>query len=387
MNPLRYDDPRHADQEPKRSRSSALWLACDLRTWCRRLIENRFDVDRGFLPWLPLITLMSLELQFLGRMQRVFFKRKIARTKIEKPPLFVIGHWRTGTTLLHELLTLDDRHAFPTGYQCIAPKHFLVSERLAMRWFSRFVPSRRPMDNMPFGWERPQEDEFALVAMGLPSPYLTITFPNRPPQYTEYLDLESVPEKAREHWKRQYLNFLKAVTYRDPRRLVLKSPTHTFRVKVLLEMFPDAQFVHIVRDPYRVFASTIHLWKTLYHLHGLHRPTFEGLEDYVLDTFLHMHRKLDEARAVLAPGQFHELRYEDLVRDPVGELRQLYERLEIGSFDAAKPAVEAYLAAASNYQTNQFELTDRQLARIADRWGDWIERYGYARKSTASPLT
>jgi hypothetical protein len=192
-----------------------------------------------------------------------WYGRRIARTPIQQPPLFILGHWRTGTTLLHELLILDPRHTFPTTYECLEPNHFLLTERLFTRWLTFLMPSRRPMDNMAAGWDRPQEDEFALCMMGQPSPYLTVAFPNQPPAFPEYLDLTGVPPRALASWKRAFYGFLQRLTFKDPRRLVLKSPPHTARIEVLLELFPEARFVHIVRDPVVVFPSTVNLWKSL----------------------------------------------------------------------------------------------------------------------------
>ena len=84
-----------------------------------------------------------------------------------------------GTTLLHELLIRDPRHAFPTTYECLVPHHFLMTESWLPKLLWWMMPSRRPMDNMPAGWDRPQEDEFALCLLGQPSPYERIAFPNR----------------------------------------------------------------------------------------------------------------------------------------------------------------------------------------------------------------
>src|SRR5207253_2727392 len=105
--------------------------------------------------------------------------------------------------------------------------------------------------------------------------------------------------------------FLKQVVYKSGKRLVLKSPPHTARVKTLKEMFPKAIFIHIVRDPYVVFSSTVNLWKILYRTHGLQVPTFAGLEEDVLRTFTRMYERLEEGKKLLGPEQFYELRYED----------------------------------------------------------------------------
>lgn len=87
---------------------------------------------------------------------------------------------------------------------------------------------------------------------------------------------------------------------------------------MLLDIFPQARFVHIVRDPYVVYPSTIHLHKALYRIHGLQRPTFEGLAEAVLSTYVDLYRKLDEGRDLVDPSRFYELRYEDLIADPEG---------------------------------------------------------------------
>src|SRR5262249_48831511 len=187
----------------------------------------------------------------------------------------------------------------------------------------------------------PQEDEFALCMLGQPSPYLTIAFPNRPPQDQEAFDLESMPPAAQVAWQHAFHRLLQALTLKSPRRLVLKSPTHSCRIKTLLELFPDARFVHIVRDPYVVFPSTVNLWKSLYEMHGLQKPTFVGLEEYVFHTFTHLYAQLKKGKALVAPGRFHELRYEELVRDPVGQMRALYEHLGLGGFEDVLPRPRA----------------------------------------------
>jgi hypothetical protein len=343
----------------------------------RLLLRNRFAVHWRYLYVALIVTVVSLFHSLLRLVQQVWYGGRVARTPIREAPLFIIGHWRTGTTWLHELLILDERHHYPTTYECLEPNHFLLTERLITRWLRFLVPARRPMDNMAAGWDRPQEDEFALCMLGQPSPYLTIAFPNRPPQDQEYLDLEGVPPRALARWKQALRRFLQQLTYKNPKRLILKSPPHTCRIKVLLEMFPDARFVHIVRNPYVVFPSTVNLWQALYRKHGLQRPTFAGLEEHVLNTFVRLYDKLEEGRKLIAPCRFHELRYEDLIRDPVGQMRTLYERLELGGFDQVLPRLEEYLRKTAGYETNRYELSAEQHAEISRRWGEVIRRYGY----------
>jgi hypothetical protein len=358
------------------------WEGCHLYAWLRLLLRNRCAVHLRYLYIAAVVTAVSILHVLLRLLQDAWFGDRPGRTPLRQPPLFIIGHWRTGTTLLHELLILDPRHGFPTTYECLCPHHFLLTESWLPRLLWFFVPARRPMDNMPAGWDRPQEDEFALCMLGQPSPYLTIAFPNRPPQDQLAFDVEGLPPRQRQGWQQALLGFLRRVAWRAPqRRLVLKSPTHSCRIPILLKLFPDARFVHIVRDPYVVFPSTVNLWRTLYETHGLQKPTGAGLEDYVFATFRHLYGRIEKCRSLVPPGRFHELRYEDLIRDPEGELRRLYDRLDLGGFDGLLPRLRAWLAANAGYRTNRYRPLDPHLeAEITRQWGEVIRRYGYERK-------
>ena len=110
-------------------------------------------------------------------------------------------------------------------------------------------------------------------------------------------------------------------------------------------MFPRARFVHIVRDPYVVFPSTVHFWRTMYEGQGLQRPTFHGLDEFVFQTFSRMHDKLEGTRHLVDPARFYELRYEDLIRDPVGQMRALYNHLQLGDFEVVESAIQRYTSA------------------------------------------
>lgn len=364
----------------RREWSPRMWEGIDFFAWMKLLYRNRYAVQWRYLYIAVIVTFVSFCHTVLRLVQQVIYGGRISRTAITEAPIFIIGHWRTGTTLLHEFLILDERHNYPNTYQCMEPNHFLLTEKLFTRAFKFLTPSHRPMDNMAAGFDRPQEDEFALCMLGQPSPYLTIAFPNRPPQCAEYLDLEGLTPEALVSWKKTFLRFLQQLTFKNPKRLVLKSPPHMCRIKVLLDMFPGARFVHIVRDPRIVFASTVNLWKSLYRTHGLQTPTFAGLEEQVFQTFLRMYDRLEAGQKLVPAGRFHELRYEDLIADPVGQMRLLYERIGLDGFEDMRPRLEQYLESLKGYETNRYDLSPEARQEIEQRWGDVIRRYGYDRE-------
>lgn len=363
--------------------SPRFWTGMDFFGWMRLLARNRFAVHWTCWPQAAAITLLSAFNTLYRWWSWPWVGWRWPKTQIKHEPLFIIGHWRAGTTLLHELMVLDERHTSPTTYECLVPNHFLLSEDFARRFLNFLLPSHRPMDNMPTGWDRPQEDEFAMCNLGAPSPYLTIAFPNHPPQYQEYLTLEGLEPADLERWKQTLVRFLKQITFRTPKRIVLKSPPHTCRIKTLLEIFPKARFLHIVRDPFVVYPSTVNLWKTLYRKHGLQPPRYEGLEEHVFETFERMYRKFEAERDLIPADRFCEIRYEDLVKDPVGNVRTIYEKLNLGGFETVLPALEEYVAGTAGYQTNKYELSPELREQISRRWAGFIRQYGYESECAA----
>ena len=373
------------NQHEKPTRRGGLWSGMSLGNWLALLARNGFAVDRSLWKDALSVAATATLRTPIGWLAHLVYGGQVAATTIEKPPLFILGHWRSGTTFLHELLSLDERHTSPNTFECIAPNQFLLTEKRMLPILQKKMPRQRPMDGMEVGLDRPQEDEFALCNMGIPSPYLTIAFPRHPPAFPEYLDLRTLDEAARERWKNALLEFLQRVTlYRGTqRRLVLKSPTHTARVRTLLELFPGARFVFLVRDPYLVFASTMHMFDALYRTYGLQHPPFPGLEEQVLDTYLRLHAAFEADRNLIPPGQLVALRYEDLVAEPSGVLADLYRVLDLGEYAAVAPAVERQLQALAAYKPNRHALPDRVVQLVNDHWGEYIDRYGYQRRCGA----
>jgi len=353
------------------------WSGINCSGYFSLLWRNRFAVAPIRVPMALILGALSINNSCLGALQMLWYGRKIRRTVLKEDPIFIIGHWRSGTTLLHELLVLDARHTYPDTFAAFCPNHFLVSGWLLKPCLRFLLPDRRPMDNMAAGWERPQEDEFALCNMGIRSPYLTICFSNRPPQGQEYLDLEGLSSQALARWKNALLWFLKSLSVRDPRRIVLKSPPHTCRIKVLLELFPKARFIHIVRDPYAIFPSTLKLWRRLYRDQGFQVPKYHGLEGHVFRTFHRMYAAFERDRRLLGPTQLCEVRYEELVQNPLEVMRKVYDQIGLGEFDKVLPALEDYIAGHADYQTDRYHIAPEVRAEIHHRWGSYIEKYGY----------
>jgi hypothetical protein len=274
---------------------------------------------------------------------------------------------------------LDPQHTCPTTFQCLAPHHFLWTEWFLPPLIKYLLPARRPMDNMEAGLDRPQEDEFAVANLGMPSPYLAWAFPNHGPVADEYLDLRTLPNAERETWKRTWREFVQRIALRNNRRIVLKSPTHTARVRTILEVFPDAKFIHIVRDPLVLFPSTVRLWKSLGLVQGFQIPRddAEWVEDHVLSQFVRMYECFEQDRELVPPGNLIDVRYEDLAADNVGQMRAIYERLGLGNFAEVEPALLRRTMKTRDYRTNKYQLPPDVADKVRGRWAPYFQRYGY----------
>lgn len=361
------------------------WHGMGYGTWIKLAAHNRFAISPSRWPIAMTVGVAAALNTFAGVFDKLMFSHLVRQTKLSEPPLFVLGHWRSGTTLLHELLVLDPRHTFPNTYQCFEPGHFLWTEWFVpplMRWA---LPEKRPMDDMAAGWERPQEDEFALVNLGQPSPYLAWAFPNHGPVADDYLDLQSLSETQREQWKRTWHEFVQKIALRHGGRIVLKSPTHTARVKTILEVFPEAKFVHIVRDPLALFPSTVRLWRSLSEVQGMHAlGDAHWIEGHVLDTFVRMYERFEQDRELIPPGHLYDVRYESLIADPVGQLREVYGQLDLGDFSRVERAIAEYKLKSRNYHANDYALPADVADRVRRRWAPYFQRYGYSGQDLTS---
>jgi hypothetical protein len=367
-----------------------IWNGMDVPTLFCLLAKNRFAVSPsvGRIHIVVSAVLFSFMNSVLNALQRAFYSRRIARTTLQSP-VFIIGHWRSGTTFLHELLTRDPGLTAPSTYECFCPGHFHLSARFFTK-LEYLIPGTRPMDEMKMSWHNPQEDEFALLNMGLPSPYEELAFPNHRKKSAPFLSLDELSPRQRARWRETLITFLKSVTLSRMKqrgavpRLVLKSPPHTARLAVLSEIFPDAKFVHLVRNPAEVYSSSVRTWVSLFEVQGCQTPRAEPLpngapsiEDYVLSTFNELYRGFADARSAIPTQQFFELRYEDLVAEPLSQLERIYEHLELGRFEEARPHFQAHLAAVRHYRPSRHPVAPDAESEMRRRWAPFIETYGY----------
>jgi hypothetical protein len=357
-----------------------LWHGMTTWAWFRFLRGHMRDVSRDRFGLALSVTLVSLINSFFALTEKLFYSHKLAKVKLRDDPVLIIGFQRSGTTFLNELLACDPRFGFPDNIHCFQPEAFLVTEKTLRPLSKLGAPNKRPMDDIDASPDAPQEDEIALLLSGIPSPYKGIAFPSEVGRYRSTLEEEHNDPRKTAAWTKGWLRFLTKVQFATGgKRLLLKSPTHTVRIRRILSVFPKARFIHITRSPYKIFHSNLKLGFALTATQGLQRQTFdlENIVEELLSGFALFHEAYEAQKPDIPPEQLVTVVYEELVKDPVGQMRRIYDALDLGDFGPVEAPLQAYLDARTNYKTNTYAEDPEMIRRINDRWGLYFETYGY----------
>jgi hypothetical protein len=251
-----------------------------------------------------------------------------------------------------------------------------LTEKVVTAIFSWVLPKTRTFDPVPLDWNSPQEDEFALLMVGAQSPYRRIAFPCIGDQL-EGLDVSKLPLKQKKYWSESLVLFVKRLMFNDPRRLVLKSPTHTARISILLKLFPSAKFIYISRDPLRMIPSTVKLWKFFDFFHGLNSSGSTNYLQYVLTTFRVIEDAYLRDKPLLNNKNLIELRFEDLIADPTSSLKEIISELSLENLHMNKAELESVVSRISPNIPEQYSLTPEEAKCINEATLAYRKRYNY----------
>lgn len=344
-----------------------------------RLALEAGPVEMPYLGRAGYVAAMTLLWSPFRLAQRLFFDRRVRRTELPRDPVFILGHFRSGTTHLQNLLAQDRQWGYVSTTQAVVPGMFLLGPWVrALLGF--FLPKQRPMDNMAMAPELPEEPEHAIGNLSRHCFYHGFCFPRRMRDYFERAVLFSgADEAAVAEWRRTYRWVLKAATYASSGRpLLVKNPPDTARIPHLLAEFPRAKFIFLYRNPYVLYPSILNFYTSILNDWALQEHSAEELRENIFTFFAAMHARYDEDRERIAPGNLVEVKFEDVESRPLDELRRIYEELRLDGFAAAAPAFRDYLAAQTTYRKNRYALDEPTAAEIARRWSREVERGAYA---------
>ena len=296
----------------------------------------------------------------------------------KEPPTFVIGHWRSGTTHLHYILSRDPQFAYLTNYQALFLRMAFVGKGVMDRIVDYFMPETRPQDNIKMNAYEPAEEEQPFTNMTVCSGMQSWFFPQNQTYFDKYNLFKGINKGEKRRWRRKYRYLLKMISLANKNKpLLLKNPHNTGRVKELLELFPKARFIFIHRHPFDVYLSMKHLFDKMISTQFLQHISDEDLDRNLIYYYTSTMQKYLDERHLIPDGQLSEISFNELEEDPKLVIKRIYEELSIPNFDKAQPAIETYLDSVKDYKKNEFRLPDEEIDVLLKEWQFAFDEWNY----------
>ena len=320
----------------------------------------------------------SLFSEFLNTREKKVFHKDIIKTKLPENPIFIIGHWRTGSTYLHQLITQDPEFCFTSLFQCSQPDHFLYSKRFFEPVMSRLLGKTRPMDNVKIGVDEPQEDEYAILKLVSGTPMEKLIFSENEDYFLKNVKEFTPSGDNLNIFDQKYSYFLQKIMLENPgKNFVSKNPLHSFRLDYLLNKFPHAKFIHIYRHPYDVIPSTIRLWNIVGKQNILKgkwkSPSLTDVAKYYLKFIDHIDNKLKS----LPDHQYLKIKFEELEKFPLATVKQLYKHFSLTLSKEFEEKLNQFIDEVRDYKKNKFILSEKDKKDIYSQMSLFMNNKNY----------
>ena len=264
--------------------------------------------------------------------------------------IFVMGFWRSGTTLLHELLAAGPGMAAPRTWQCMNPSGFRIAGTPASR-----AAVSRPMDAMLIDTLSAQEDEFALLARGAPSVYRAWLDPRRWDEVLPALEQRTWLALPESQWLADWRTFLGWCMPDAATRLAVKSPNHVFRLQALQRVWPRAHFVWTLRDPVDTWHSNRKMWRAMTAMYALWQGRAKDLDRFLFKAMAEYAAALRWAADALNSESMTYLDFDRLTRGTAEALQGLTRRLELTPWETWLPRLQGRLSESAGYRQEASE--------------------------------
>lgn len=349
------------------------------KVWSALQKENKisgiYKKKAAYISWMVYFVMRPFQW-----LQQLLFNKKIKQVDLSKQqPVFILGHWRSGTTHLHYLMHQDPQFGTLSNYQSFLFNIAMLSKSWLKFLLSPLMPEKRPQDNVKVDPDLPAEEEQPLSIISKCTGFHTWSFPSNRSYFDKYNMFEGITPAEKAEWQKDYHFVLQSITYyNDNKRLVLKNPHNTSRVRELLELYPDAKFVFIHRNPYDIFLSTRHLIFRMVRLQFLEFVSHEQIEDMIMYFFAKGMKKYLDERALIPAGNLVEVGFDQMEEDSALHIERIYKELSLPGFENAKPHIDQYLASVKNYKKNKFRDVRPEIeARIKNEWRFAFDEWGY----------
>jgi len=332
---------------------------------------------------LPLYYLQIIPMVPFAWLQHLLYRRRIRMTSISKDPIFILGHYRSGTTLLQKLLVSDKRFGYLSYYDALFPNsNLLFGEKMKriFQWLIDRVKIKNPFfhDRILQLSEPDEEDDYLMNKASVYSAYWGLIFPKCWRQW-----LNGEPQFSNQHyssgWKKEYLKTIKYITFKNKgKQLVLKNPPNTERIHLLLELFPSAKFIFIHRNPYHLYYSIRNMWKrAIINYYSVQKISDDELDELIFNHFDYLIDRYKKEKHLIPAGNLIEISYEELTTKPFETIRKIYTTIGLDDFELAVTSLKQQLEKEKEYRNFQYQFDDTTLKKIEKHWKKYIDRWNY----------
>lgn len=309
------------------------------------------------------------------------YKKLLADKPMENDPLFILGHWRSGTTFVHNIFAQDKHFGYTTTYQTVFPHYVMVLQGFFKPTMGWLMPDKRPTDNMELAPDLPQEEEFAINNSCPFNYYNFWFFPEKMNEYCDrYLTFKAITPKEEQAFKDNFEKLVKISLWNtNGTQYLSKNPPHTGRLKTMSELFPNAKYIFLMRNPYTVFESTRSFYTNTIKPLELHSIPLEQMEQNILRNYMELYRAYKEQKKYVPEGNIYEVKFEDIEQDALGITEKIYRDLNIPGWEEARPAIEKYIGGKKGYKKNKYNYDPRTVELVNQHWGEVLDEWGYER--------
>ena len=309
------------------------------------------------------------------------YKKLLADKLMENDPLFILGHWRSGTTFVHNIFAQDKHFGYTTTYQTVFPHYVMALQGFFKPTMGWLMPDKRPTDNMELAPDLPQEEEFAINNSCPFNYYNFWFFPEKMNEYCDrYLTFKAITPKEEQAFKDNFEKLVKISLWNtNGTQYLSKNPPHTGRLKTMSELFPNAKYIFLMRNPYTVFESTRSFYTNTIKPLELHSIPLEQMEQNILRNYMELYRAYKEQKKYVPEGNIYEVKFEDIEQDALGITEKIYHDLNIPGWEEARPAIEKYIGGKKGYKKNKYNYDPRTVELVNQHWGEVLDEWGYER--------
>ena len=319
------------------------------------------------IPMFLIYFLRFVLMEPLRYVEVLVFERRIQKHVLKDDPIFILGHWRSGTSHLQNLLHQDANFSTMTLYRMLFSDHFIWTEswlnpllnRLSKTFGIRYSFQRTTLDFNLSG-----ECDTALCSIGSTHAYTWAhLFPKR---YHKWMQ-EQVFNDGSNLNLSDYDYLIRKLSFQEKnKRIIVKSPGDTARIQALLKQYPNASFIYLSRDSYEVYHSTMYLWEAIQRENSLQHLTKEAVSELILWTYPQVMKNYERGKSFIPKGQLFEVSFEELHENSENVLRSAYQQLSLGEFHPED--FKAFLTQNKAHQKAPYAKDVQLEQQLKSRW-------------------